>query len=134
MTITEVGTAAGAATTLFAPAAAGATNVKVTSINGFTVGAAALIDGEVRTVTAVGTQGRATTLAAAAAIGDTNLKVASVQGWSAGDTVLLGSESYTVATVGTAGVDGTGVTLSRADHRRLRERRRRAPARHVASR
>ena len=78
VTITDVGTAAGAATTLFAPAAAGDTNIKVTSVNGFVVGQPALIDGEIRTVTAVGTQGRATTLAAAAAAGDTNIKVASV--------------------------------------------------------
>ena len=91
VTITTVGTAAGAATTLFAPAAAGDTNVKTTSVNGFTAGQPALIDGEIRTVTTVGTQGRATTLAAAAAAGDTNVKVASVTGFGVGDTLIVGT-------------------------------------------
>ena len=93
VTITTVGTAAGAATTLFAPTAAGDTNVKTTSVNGFTAGQPALIDGEIRTVTTVGTQGRATTLAAAAAAGDTNVKVASVTGFGVGDTLIVGTES-----------------------------------------
>ena len=63
---------------LFAPAAAGDTNVKVDERDGFVVGEP-LVDGEVRTVTAVGTQGRITTLAAAAAAGDTIVKVAERQ-------------------------------------------------------
>ena len=51
VTITTVGTAAGAATTLFAPAAAGDTNIKVSSSNGFVAGQPALVESEVRTVT-----------------------------------------------------------------------------------
>ena len=101
-----------------------------TSVNGFVAGQPALIDGEVRTVQTVGTQGRATTLAEAAAAGATNVKVASVNGFGVGDTLLLGTDSRTITAVGSAGATGTGVTLSSGAHRRRRERRRRAHARH----
>jgi alpha-L-rhamnosidase len=118
VTITEVGTAAGAATTLFAPAAAGDTNIKVASVNGFVAGQPALVDGEIRTVSAVGTQGRATTLSADSAVGDTNVNVQSVNGLVAGDTLTVdtgaAAETRTIAVVGTAGATGTGVTLSTA--------------------
>ena len=90
----------------------------MTSVNGFVVGQPALVDGEVRTVSAVGTQGRNTTLAAAAAAGDTVVKVASVNGFVAGDTLIVdtgaAAETRTIAAVGTAGADGTGVTLTAA--------------------
>ena len=125
-TITAVGTAASAPTTLFTPATgaltvnAGATNVPVTSTTGFTVGQPVAIDTgaglEQRTVTAVGTQGRNTTLAAAATAGATNIKVASVTGLTANDSLVIdtgsGQESDTITSVGTSGAAGTGLTLA----------------------
>ena len=78
VTITDVGTAAGAATTLFAPAAAGATNIKVDERQRLRRRPA----GADRRRGAHGQRrrhaGPRTTLAAAAAAGDTNVKVASV--------------------------------------------------------
>ncbi len=60
-TVTAVGAAPGAATTLAAPAAAGDTNLKVTSITGWTAGHPAVVDSgaslEQVTVAAVGTAG-----------------------------------------------------------------------------
>jgi hypothetical protein len=125
-TITAVGTAATAPTTLFTPTtgaltvSAGATSVPVTTTTGFTVGQPAAIDAgaslEQVTVKAVGTQGRNTTLAAHGAAGATNVNVASVTGLTAGDTLIIdtgsGQESDTIASVGTAGATGTGLTLT----------------------
>jgi beta-galactosidase GanA len=125
-TITTVGTAAAAPTTLFTPttgaltASAGATSIPVTSTTGFTVGQPVAIDTgssfEQATVTAVGTQGRNTTLAAAATAGATNVTVGSVTGLTAGDTLIIDTgsaqESDTITSVGTAGATGTGLTLA----------------------
>ena len=65
VTIMSVGTARGSNTTLSAPAAAGDTNIKVGSINGWTVGHKAIVDSganlETVTVAAVGTTGAAGT-------------------------------------------------------------------------
>jgi hypothetical protein len=109
-------------TTLFSPASAGDTNVKVASTTGIAVGDIMRIDTggttESVTVTNVGTQGRNTTLAAAAAAGATNFKVGSVTGMSAGDTIHIDAgaarETRTIAGVGTSGANGTGVTLTSA--------------------
>ncbi len=106
-TITAVGTAAGAATTLSAPAAAGATNVKVPSVAGFAAGQKLQLEDETATVSNVGTPATATSLASTAAAGDTNVKVASVAGLTAGDTLNVENEPVTVSTVGTAATNTT---------------------------
>ena len=116
--VTTNGTAAGAATALFAPAAAGDTNVKVASASGFTVGNKLLLDTdgtyESPTITAVGTAGTATTLADATSAGATKVRVASVNNLAPGDKLTFddagAAESATVDTVGTAA--GAGTTLA----------------------
>jgi hypothetical protein len=120
-TITGVGTGAGTATTLVAPAAAGDTVIHPASITGATVGHPYLIDTgaaqERLTVAAVGTAaGAATTLAVAAGAGDSLIHTASTNGMTAGHQIVLdsgaGLETATIATVGTAGAGGTGITLT----------------------
>ena len=109
-------------TSLFADAAAGATNVKLASVSTFLVGDTINIDSgasrESRTVTAVGTQGRNTTLRAASVVGATNVKVNSVTGLSVGDTLNIDTganlESVTITVVGTSGPTGSGVTFTPA--------------------
>ena len=111
-------------TTLFAPAAAGDTNVKVAATTGLAAGDALRVGDQTVTITNVGTQGRATTLAAAAAAGATNIKVASVTGLVANSTITVGGQTRTIATVGTQGANGTGLTLpSRSPGRRQRRGR-----------
>ena len=121
--ITGVGTAAGGQTTTVTPAQAGDTNLRVASVNGFTVGQSLQImlangsNFETATVNAIGTAaGAATTLAQAAAIGDTVVKVTSINGFVAGQGLVVGvgntEETATVASVGTAGATGTGITLT----------------------
>jgi non-reducing end alpha-L-arabinofuranosidase len=134
--IVTVGGAAGNSTTLWQPLPdgpiitipAGATNVPVTSVAGFTVGEKiALGYGakypavglgqeryEVATVTAVGKQGTEALLGADAPAGSTNLKVTSVANISAGDTIRLdiasvshGIETVTVTKVGTQSSRGS---------------------------
>ncbi len=129
--IAAIGTAATAATTLWQPLPdgpvitipAGATNVPVTSIEGFAVGQkVGLGHGatypavardreqmEVATVTAVGKPGTMAFLGAEAMAGATNIKVTSVAGITAGDHIRLdiasvghGVETVTVKNVGTA--------------------------------
>ena len=129
--IAAIGTAATAATTLWQPLPdgpvitipAGATNVPVTSIEGFAVGqkiglghgatypavARDREQMEVATVTAVGKPGTMAFLGAEAMAGATNIKVTSVVGITAGDRIRLdiasvghGVETVTVKNVGTA--------------------------------
>jgi arabinogalactan endo-1,4-beta-galactosidase len=115
-------TAVAGSTALTAPAAGGATVVKVPSTAGFAAGQSVVVgsgaQAQTAVVASVGTASRATTAAEAAAAGDTVVKVASVTGWAAGDTVTVGigadQETRTVTAVGTAGAGGTGVTLDRA--------------------
>lgn len=114
-TITAVGTAAGAPTTLVYPATSGDTNVKVASVAGFAAGQRFLLDTganlEVRTVSTVGTAATTTRLFSAAGAGDTNVKVTSVAGLTAGAEVDIdpgpGQEHVTLTAVGTAGVNST---------------------------
>src|SRR6185503_13091662 len=88
VTITGVGTAAGAPTTLVYPAAAGASNVKIASTAGFAAGDSVLIGAGdatvVRIATDVGTAATTTGLVAGASAGDRNIKVASVAGLTVG--------------------------------------------------
>ena len=121
-TVATVGTAQGANTTLLTGAAAGATNIKVPSVNGFAVGQKLLLNTgagqEAPTVTEVGTPGVATALAGAHAVGATNLKVASVNNLAVGDTLTVdngaNAETVTITTVGTPGATGTGVGVTPA--------------------
>ncbi|HKD09475.1 MAG TPA: arabinofuranosidase catalytic domain-containing protein [Bryobacteraceae bacterium] len=131
--IASVGTAAGNSTTLWQPLPegpvitipAGATNVPVTSVAGFTVGgkialgygatfpavAKGLERYEIATITAVGKPGTQEFLGADAAAGATNIKVTSVENISTGDKIRLdvdsvghGIETVTVTRVGTPAI------------------------------
>ena len=100
--------------TLTAPAAAGDTNVKVSSVANYYLGGAINIDTgdggdrlESRTITAIGTAPASTTLAVPAAAGDTNVKLNSVTGMAVGATLNIGSHTATITQVGTAAVNTT---------------------------
>ncbi len=101
-TITSIGTAP-TTTALALSAAAGDTNVKVTSVAGLGVGDTLRVGSETATVTAVGTARTTTTLFAPVAAGATNVKLASVTGYAAGNTLIVDGESRTVTEVGTQG-------------------------------
>ena len=100
--------------TLTAPAAAGDTNVKVSSVASYYVGGTINIDTgdggdrlESRRITSIGTAPTSTPLAVAAAAGDTNVKVSSVAGMAAGGQLRIGDETKTITSVGTAAVNTT---------------------------
>ncbi len=126
------------ATTLSAAAAAGATNIKVASVEGFsagqTIGIGAGANLETTGIATVGTAG-ATTVRTAAAAGATVIPVASALGFSDGQTITIGSgadletavvertsrfrepsitvsEPLTMAHAAGAQVLGTGITLT----------------------
>ena len=121
-TITAIGTAP-SSTALAFPAAAGDTNVKVTSVAGLGVGDTLRFDGGgTATVTAVGTARSQTTLFAPVAAGATNVKLASVTGIVAGNTLVVDGETRTVTEVGT---QGRATTLVRGGRRGRDERARR---------
>jgi hypothetical protein len=134
--IASMGTAAGAATTVWQPlpdgpvitVPPGSTNVPVTSVAGFEVGqkialgygatypavAKTVEKYEVVTVTAVGKPGTQAWLSADAKPGDTNIKVSSTANISVGDKIRLdidstghGIETVTVKSVGTASARST---------------------------
>jgi alpha-L-rhamnosidase len=100
--------------TLTAPAAAGDTNVSVSSVANYYLGGAINIDTgdggdrlESRTITAIGTAPATTTLAAPVAAGDSNVKLNSVSGMAVGGKLNIGSETKTINEVGTAAVNTT---------------------------
>jgi hypothetical protein len=128
------------AATLSAPAAAGATNVKVGSVEGFDAGQEIMIDTganlENAVIATVGTAG-ATTSRAAADVGATVITVAGAIGFRDGETITIGSgadsETAAIASVRRFGpaaitvtvplthahaagsqVSGTGITLTAA--------------------
>ncbi len=110
--------------TLTAPAAAGATNVSVSSVANYYLGGTINIDTgdggdrlESRTITAIGTAPASTTLAVAAAAGESNVKLNSVTGMAVGGKLNIGSETKTITEVGTAAVN---TTLASRHHRRSR--------------
>jgi hypothetical protein len=140
-TIAAIGTPAANSTTLWQPLPdgpvmtipVGATNVPVTSVNGFAVGekiaigysatypvvARTIEKFEVATVTAIGKPGTQGRLSAAAPAGTSILKVAPIDNISVGDKIRLdiasvghGIETVTVTAVGTAGANGTGLTIA----------------------
>ncbi len=126
-TITNVGTAAGAATTTVAPTSVGDTLVYPASISGMVAGDNLVIDTgatfERAKIASVGTAaGAATTLVAPTAVGDTVVYPASVTGMTAGHYLVLDTgtnfERAQIATVGTAaGAATTTVAPSAAgDH------------------
>ncbi len=102
-TITNVGTAAAAMTTLFIPVStgpwltipAGSTNLPVTNANGFEAGQKIGIDiggnYEIATVTEVGKASTQTTLSAAVKAGDTRITVAANSNMTVGDTLTVGT-------------------------------------------
>jgi sRNA-binding protein len=95
-------------TSLAAPAAAGATNVKVASVESYRIGQTILVDTgasrETAIVANVGTPG-ATTAATATPVGATFIPVASLTGFGAGQSITVGSGA-TRETATIAGVTG----------------------------
>jgi hypothetical protein len=94
-------------TSLARDAAAGDTNVKVTSVAPFYAGTTITIDSgaaaETGTITNVGTVAAPnTSLVLPAAAGDTNVSVASVNGYVVGGPFAVGSDQATITAVGTA--------------------------------
>jgi hypothetical protein len=104
-----------AATTLSAPSANGATNIKVASVAGFDAGQTIMIDTgatlETAVIATVGTAG-ATTVRAATAAGATVIPVASAAGFSPGQIITIGSGAdYETAVVASATFRG-GATIT----------------------
>jgi hypothetical protein len=123
-TVTAVGKR-GTQAYLGADAAAGATNIKVTSVADISAGDKIRLDIdsvghgiETVTVTSVGTQSSRTNLLANASAGVTNIKVRSVSGFAVGDKLTVGNpanrETVSITAVGTAGPAGTGIEFTPA--------------------
>jgi non-reducing end alpha-L-arabinofuranosidase len=106
-----------AVTTLSATSPAGATNIKVTSIEGFRPGQTVLIDSganlETAVLSTVGTAG-ATTLTASTGVGATILPAANVIGFSKGQTISIadGANSETAVVFSTRARGGALITLA----------------------
>ena len=124
VTVTAVGKP-GTQAYLAADAAAGATNIKVTSTADISVGDKIRLDIDSKghgietvTVTHIGTQGTRTNLAADVPAGATNIKVRSVRGFAAGDKINIGTpanrQTVTVTTVGAPGPRGSGIDFTPA--------------------
>jgi len=123
-TVTAVGKP-GTQAYLAEAAAAGATNIKVTSVSDISIGDKIRLDIdsvdhgiETVTVTHVGTQASHTNQAANASTGATNIKVRNVNGFAVGDELTIGTpanqQTVTIATVGTAGPTGSGIDFTPA--------------------
>ena len=123
-TVTAVGKP-GTQAYLGADAAAGATNIKVTSASDISVGDKIRldIDGvghgiETVTVTRVGTPTNQTKLLTTASAGASSIKVRSVNGFAVGDKLTIGTpankNAVTITAVGTAGLTGTGIDFTPA--------------------
>ena len=123
-TVTSVGKA-GTQAYLGEDAAAGSTNIKVTSVENISIGDKIRLDIDsmdhgIETVTVknVGTEATRTNLSGGASSGATNIKVRNVRGLAAGDKILVGTpanrETVTLTTVGSAGPNGTGVDFTPA--------------------
>ena len=92
----------GQAMTIAAPVQAGQDNVKVTSVQGLSIGQVMYLGSgntieKVRIAT-IGTAG-ATTLSADAARNETRISVASAQGFQNGQTITIGSDSYVISAI-----------------------------------
>ena len=121
-TVTAVGKP-GTQAFLGADAAAGSTNISVTSVANISVGDRIRLDIdsvghgiETVTVTRVGAQASRAALVANASTGATNIKVRNVNGFAVGDKMIIGApgETVTITAVGTAGPTGTGVDFAPA--------------------
>ncbi len=123
-TVTSVGKP-GTQAYLAADAAAGETNIKVTSVSGITAGDRIRLDIdsighgiETITVTHVGAAASRTALAALANAGATNIKVRTVHGFAAGDEITIGTpankEVVRITAVGTPGDRGSGIDVTPA--------------------
>jgi len=123
-TVTAVGKQ-GTQAYLAADAAAGATNIKVTSVADISTGDTIRLDIdsvghgiEIVTVTKVGTEAKHTNLAAEASAGATSIKVRNVHGFAAGDKITVGTPAnrqvVTITAVGTGGPRGTGLEFAPA--------------------
>lgn len=123
-TVTAVGKQ-GTQAYLAADAAAGETNIKVTSTSDISVGDKIRLDIdsvghgiETVTIAHVGTQAGHTLLTSNANAGATNIKVRNVEGLAVGDKVTIGTpankEMVSVTAVGTAGLHGTGIDFTPA--------------------
>jgi hypothetical protein len=123
-TVTTVGKP-GTQAYLAAGAAAGATNLKVTSVAGISVGDTIRLDIasvghgiETVTVTKVGTEAHQTNLSADVSAGATHLFVRRVEGIAAGDNIAVGTpgnkEVVTVAAVSATGPNGPVIVFTPA--------------------
>jgi hypothetical protein len=123
-TVTAVGKP-GTQAYLAVDAAAGETNIKVTSVSDISIGDKIRLDIDslghgIETVTVrhVGTQASHTLLSANARAGATNIKVRNVTGFAVGDKVAVGTpanhEIVSVTAVGTPGPRGTGIDFTPA--------------------
>jgi hypothetical protein len=108
------------ATTLAAPAAAGATNIKVGNVADFAAGQTITIDAgatfESAVIATVGTAG-GTTTSTATSVGATTIPVASVAGFATGQTVTIGnggSQESTIVAAVAGGRGGATVTVTPA--------------------
>jgi hypothetical protein len=120
-TVTAVGKP-GTQAYLAADAAAGATNIKVTSVANISAGDKIRLDIdsvghgiETVTVANVGTQARQTNLAADASAGATHIKVRNVSSFAVGDKIYVGTpanrETVTITAVGASGSAGAGLEV-----------------------
>ncbi len=130
-------TISGGNAALSLPSAAGATNIKVSSVSNFVAGQTVTIDSgasaEAAVITTVGTAAQTGTgitlsspLTAAhlsgvvvvttTVVGATNIKVGSVTNFAVGQTINIDAgarfESAVISAVGTTGATGTGITVS----------------------
>src|SRR3954462_8329114 len=121
-TVTAVGKQ-GTQAFLAEDAAAGATNIQVTSAENISVGDKIRLDNEsvghgieTVTVTRVGTQANRTNLAADADNGETKIKIRNVNGFAVGDKISIGTptnhQTVTISAVGTPGPSGTGIDFT----------------------
>jgi hypothetical protein len=105
------------ASNLAAPSAAGATNIKVASVEGFATGQKVMIDTganlETALIASVGTPG-ATTVDKAADVGATVISVASANGFRDGQTISLddGANSETAVVASVRRFGGTTITVA----------------------
>ncbi len=106
-------------------AAAGATNIQVTSVADISVGDKIRLDIdsvghgiETVTVTRVGTEAKRTNLAANASAGATKIKVRNVNGFVVGDKITIGTPAshqiVTITAVGSSGPNGAGIDFTPA--------------------
>ena len=123
-TVTAIGKP-GTQAYLATAAAAGASNIKVTSVSDISVGDKIRLDIdsvghgiETVTVTRVGTGASRTNLSAEANAGATHIKVRSVNGFAVGDDLTIGTpankEVVRVSKIGTPGPEGSGIDFAPA--------------------